>query len=179
MVSGAVTLKYRGDKSPMLIGVISDTHDNLSAIDLSIEILNSKDIDLVIHGGDMISPFAAARFKSLNAPLKAVYGNNDGDRRLLSLRMKEMGGEIDDFLDFELDGKRIAVYHGTIESIQQSLILGGKYQVLVTGHTHRPDIGSDGETIVINPGEVCGYLSGKRSIAILDTSSTGAEILYF
>jgi len=36
-----------------------------------------------------------------------------------------------------------------------------------------------GKTLVINPGEVCGYLTGKSTIAILDTTKCDARIIEF
>jgi hypothetical protein len=34
-----------------------------------------------------------------------------------------------------------------------------------------------GKTIIINPGEVCGYLSEKSTIALLDTETREAKII--
>jgi len=34
-----------------------------------------------------------------------------------------------------------------------------------------------GKTLVINPGEVCGYLTGKPTIALLDTVKHEAKII--
>ena len=36
-----------------------------------------------------------------------------------------------------------------------------------------------GKTLAINPGELCGYLTGKSTIAILDTVKNQAEIVEF
>jgi putative phosphoesterase len=151
----------------MKIGIISDTHDNLNAIDRSIEILNRYKVDLVIHAGDVISPFAARRFKELNSPLKIVFSNNDGERTGLKKAFKEQGVEIDDFLELDIGGKRFAIYHGTIEGVQKSLVENEKYDVVIGGHTHRHEVKSHEGTIFINPGEMCGYLTQKRSLCVL------------
>jgi predicted phosphodiesterase len=37
---------------------------------------------------------------------------------------------------------------------------------------------SDNGVLILNPGEVCGYLTGKGSFAIIDTKTDNAEILY-
>jgi len=50
----------------------------------------------------------------------------------------------------------------------------GKYDVVVRGHTHQMEV-SDGKTIVINPGEVCGYLSGEKTVMLLDTDDLSWE----
>ncbi|MFQ5800091.1 MAG: metallophosphoesterase [Candidatus Hydrothermarchaeales archaeon] len=163
----------------MKVGIISDTHDNLDAIDATIELLNSKEVGTVIHAGDVISPFAAARFKRLKAPMWVVYGNNDGERTGLKSKFKELGAEIEDFLEFELGGRRFAVYHGTIEGVQDSLVKSRQYDVVLTGHTHKPEVKRSEGTLLINPGEACGYLTGKRSLCILDLETMEPEIVEY
>ena len=45
----------------------------------------------------------------------------------------------------------------------------GRYLAIVHGHTHVPEIKELGGTKVVNPGEACGYVSGKETVALLDT----------
>ncbi|HDY74176.1 MAG TPA: YfcE family phosphodiesterase, partial [Euryarchaeota archaeon] len=105
----------------MLLGIIADTHDNLGAIDAALEIFRDQGVELVIHAGDLISPFAAAKFSDYQGRFKAVFGNNDGERRGLSKIVQGFGGVIDDFIEFEVGGRRIAVYHGTLAGVERSL----------------------------------------------------------
>lgn len=161
----------------MKIGIISDSHDNLDAIRKCVKVFRKDGISLLIHGGDIISPFAAAEFKELNCPVKAVFGNNDGERKILSKKMTDLGGEIADYLEFTLDGLKFALYHGTYPGVLKSLIDSKNFNVVVTGHSHEPEIKKVRETLVINPGESCGYLSGRRTAVILDSRSLQADLL--
>jgi len=34
-----------------------------------------------------------------------------------------------------------------------------------------------GKTLLVNPGEVCGYLSGRKTVALLDLEEMNAEIV--
>ena len=61
----------------MLIGVVSDTHNNLKNIDQIISLFNSKEILCVIHTGDITNAKALERFSKLDKDLIGVYGNND------------------------------------------------------------------------------------------------------
>ena len=61
----------------MLIGVVSDTHNNLKNIDQIISLFNDKEIKLVIHTGDITNANSLDKFSKLNANLIGVYGNND------------------------------------------------------------------------------------------------------
>ena len=158
--------------SELIVGLISDTHDNLALIDKAIEQLNGINAELVLHAGDYISPFVTGNFKQLKAPLIGVFGNNDGDRTLLKKKFNEVGADIRGQFAFVLvDGLRIALLHGDETELMRSLLELESYDVLVYGHTHVPKTYRKGITLVINPGEVCGYLSGKSTLSVLDTKT--------
>ena len=55
--------------------------------------------------------------------------------------------------------------------------MANSFDVVVHGHTHKAEIRQEGETLVVNPGEVCRYLSGRATIALLDTDKQRAEIV--
>jgi len=149
------------------IGIISDSHDNLDAIDAAVEFLNSLKVDAVIHAGDFIAPFTVPRFARLKAPLYGVFGNNDGEREGLKKKFSEIGVELKEIIELEFMGKNIVVYHGTEPSILKALKNSNEYSIIITGHTHRPLV-EEGEPVIINPGELCGYLTGTRTLALID-----------
>ena len=162
----------------MKIGIISDSHDRLSMLDHAVKRLNEEEVDLVLHAGDYISPFVVSHFEALKANMIGVYGNNDGDKEVLRHRFRELGDEIrGKFAEVIADGLRIALLHGDEEELLRSLIGLEAYDVLVHGHTHKSKISRKGETLIVNPGEVCGYLSGKPSMAIIDTKPVHAQII--
>ncbi|MEM2686091.1 MAG: metallophosphoesterase, partial [Candidatus Bathyarchaeia archaeon] len=132
---------------------------------------------LVIHAGDWCAPFAMLRFKELKCSLVGVYGNVDGEREKLKERAVELGFKLDTFEEFNLDGLNCAVLHGVDERIVKALALSGLYRVLVRGHTHKTTLERIGECIVVNPGEACGYLTGRKTAAILDSETLNIEIV--
>jgi hypothetical protein len=160
-----------------MIGLISDTHDNIDAIKEAVGYLNREKVELVIHAGDLVSPFTAPHFGKLACPMVAVLGNNEGELRLLGMKFAEIGVTIQDFAVQETGGRRIAVYHGTIPQLTEALLTSSRYDVVVTGHTHEPMVSKTGDTLGINPGEVCGYLTGKRTLGLLDPVSLECEIV--
>jgi putative phosphoesterase len=162
----------------MIVGLLSDTHDNLLLIDEAIRKLNEMKVELVLHAGDYVSPFVASHFKQLKAPLIGVFGNNDGDRTLLKKKFTELGADIRGRFAFVLvDGLRIALLHGDETELMRSFLELESHDVLVYGHTHEPKAYRRGRTLVINPGEACGYLSGKATIAILDTENLDVQTI--
>jgi len=161
----------------MIIGIISDTHDRLPFIDRAIKKLNEEKAELVLHAGDYCAPFAAFRFKPLKARMIGVFGNNDAERDLLRRNFSELGVEIRGrFAEIDVDGLKIVLLHGEETELLNSLLNIGAYDVVVYGHTHKSEIKRKNGVLAINPGEVCGYLSGRATIGLLDTSTMDATI---
>lgn len=163
----------------MRIGILSDTHDNLQVVDAAIRQLNRERVDLTLHAGDYVSPFVIPRFADLESPMIGVLGNNDGDHRLLSARFAEhehldlRGG----FAAVTAGGMTIGLLHGDDRELLQALIGRKAFDVVVHGHTHQTEVRTLGRTLVVNPGEACGYLSGRPTIAVLDTVTRDVELL--
>lgn len=162
----------------MIVGLIADTHDRLQMVDKAIKKLNEMKVELVLHAGDYIAPFVIPRFKELKATLIGVFGNNDGDHELLKKKFSELSLEMrGNFAELNVDGLKIALLHGHEEELLKALVNSEGFDVVVHGHTHKAEVYRKGKTLVVNPGEVCGYLSGKSTIALLDTDKREAEII--
>ena len=163
----------------MLIGAISDTHDNLPQIEKAIKYLNEQNVGLVLHAGDYVAGFVVPKFKQLNCNLIGVFGNNDGDHELLKKQFSEttnctIHGQ---FSSIEVENYRIALLHGTEMELLKALIDSEYFDVVIHGHSHNKSIELKGKTLVVNPGELCGYLTGKSTIAIIDTGKQEAKII--
>lgn len=158
----------------MKLGIISDTHDNMPKIASAVRLLNSEEVDLVLHAGDFISPITADEFASLNAPLVGVFGNNDGDRLYLTSRFSKIGKIYPDYHEFEFAGKRGVIMHEPkfIDALAKSEV----YDLVIYGHTHDIDI-REGKTLVVNPGEACGWISGRSTMIILDTDTMDPRLI--
>lgn len=163
----------------MIIGVVSDSHDNLPLIEKAVEILNEQKVGLVLHAGDYVSPFTIAKFKKLNCQLIGVFGNNDGDHEFLKRRFNDTTNCTihDRFTQVTIDGYRIALLHGDETELLDVLIDSGYFNAVIHGHSHRCRIECRGKTLAINPGELCGYLTGRASLALLDTIKQDARIV--
>ena len=121
----------------MRIGIISDTHDDVENVQSAIEIFNTEKVKYVIHAGDYIFPGIVLEFKKLDAKLIGVLGNNDGERVHLLKNFLTIGAELKGELgEVELDGINFAIYHGTDGELKAKLVNSGKYDVIITGHTH-------------------------------------------
>ncbi|MGB9135525.1 MAG: metallophosphoesterase [Candidatus Bathyarchaeia archaeon] len=162
----------------MRVGIIADPHDNLPLVERAIETFNEEKAEIVLHAGDYVSPFTVVCLRKLEAKLIGVFGNNDGDHEFLKRRFAEVeGAEIrGNFAEVNVDGLKVALLHDDGE-LFQSLVDSQSYDVVVHGHTHEARIYKKGKTTVINPGEACGYLSRKPTIALLDTKTQETRII--
>jgi putative phosphoesterase len=163
----------------MRIGILSDTHDCLEMVDTAVEQLNRERVDLVLHAGDYVSPFVIPRLANLQSPLIGVLGNNDGDHPLLAAQFAEhdllslRGG----FAAVTAGGMTIGLLHGDDRELLQALIGRKAFDIVVHGHTHKAEVRRLGSMLVVNPGEVCGYLTGRPTIAVLDTVTRDVELV--
>jgi putative phosphoesterase len=163
----------------MRIGILADTHDNLPMVERAVARLNALSPDLVLHAGDYVAPFVIPRLAGLACPCIGVFGNNDGDRALLAAKARESGRvEIQGYFTARLaDGRSIALLHGHEPGALDGIAGSGIFDVIVHGHSHRPSITGKGRTLMVNPGEVCGYLTGRGTVAVLETGPLEVEIL--
>ncbi len=163
----------------MLIGAISDTHDNLPQIEKAVKYLNDQKVGLVLHAGDYIAGFVIPKFKQLNCKLIGVFGNNDGDHELLKKRFSETTNCTihDRFAAVTVEGYRIALLHGEEIELLNVIVNSGYFDTVIHGHTHNSSVEKMGKTLAINPGELCGYLTGKSTLALLDTVKHEAKII--
>ena len=157
-----------------MIGIISDTHENESAIERAVELFKEKNTDFVVHCGDIISPPMLEHFKGLK--MKFVFGNNDGEKVGLNKKAKEFGfEEITDEKEFDWKGKKFYVYHGTKQKKIEDAIKSNKYDYILTGHTHIKKDEMMGKTRIINPGAL--FRIYPYTIALLDIEKGKLEFV--
>ena len=96
----------------MLIGIISDTHNDMEMTRKAVDIFRQRGVDMVIHAGDITSPKMLQLFSGLNT--RFVLGNEDLDVDYLNEESVRLGfGAIEKVCQLEIDGKRIIVFHGS------------------------------------------------------------------
>ncbi len=162
----------------MIVGIMADTHDRLPIVDKAVKVLNEKNVELVLHAGDYIAPFVISHFKPLTAKFIGVFGNNDGEKNGLEKKFKEINAQIrGNFARVTVEGLRIALLHGSEEELLRSLINVESHDIIIHGHTHQAKIFRKGKTLVINPGEVCGYLTEEHTLALLNSQTKEVKII--
>lgn len=155
----------------MRIGVLSDTHDRLPPLDRALADFGRRGVEAVIHAGDIVAPFAAKRLGIWAGKLYVIYGNNDGERTGLRGVLQQIQ---DGPLRLELGGRRILVHHFVDWCTPADI---ADADIIITGHNHKVAKELRDGKLFLNPGECCGWLSGRCTAAILDTDSMSADII--
>lgn len=168
----------------MKLGVISDSHDSRDNILKAISIINESNVNALIHCGDYCSPFTRKWFDNLKENIKknfyGVFGNNDGDHEFLRKNLGQICKLVDGSIELvhEFDGKKVFASHMPTAKTIDALGNSGNFDIVLSGHTHfAVNKKNDNGVLIINPGEVCGYLTGKPSFAIINTDKMTAEII--
>lgn len=158
-----------------MIGLLSDSHDNMVMIRRAVGLFNDLGCDLVIHAGDFVAPFAAAELRNLKCRVKAVFGNCDGEKAGLSRTFEGLGEIREAPLIFTHAGLRFLVTHldGPLTGYRATI----PCDVAVFGHTHRALSEHRDGILVINPGEAGGWLYGKSTAALLDPGKMAVDII--
>jgi putative phosphoesterase len=76
-----------------------------------------------------------------------------------------------------VEGYRIALLHGHEVELLNVIIESGYFDAVIHGHSHYKGVEKKGKTLAVNPGEVCGYLTGKSTVALLDSLKGEARIV--
>ena len=163
----------------MILGVVSDTHNQISNVEKIIDIFNSIKVDKVIHTGDITQAKTLSKFSRLNCPLIGVYGNNDLEEVGLEETSRKHG------FDFKkppfitkLAGKRIAIFHEP-DQIEDLIKEDTTIDLVLHGHTHRYREEERKGVKIFNPGECAGMLEGKNSIGIVNLKKLIIRRIFF
>jgi putative phosphoesterase len=157
-----------------LVGIISDTHEDIRMISRALTVIKERNPALVIHCGDIISPPVVERFEGL--PMRFVFGNNDGERSGLKKKCEELHfSPIEDTAIFEFAGKKFFVNQGTRMSVIDEAVSKQEYDYVLHGHTHEKRDEVVGKTKIINPGAL--FAAAEFSIAFLDPRSGDVQFV--
>jgi len=157
----------------MLVGVISDTHDRLPAFVNAMRLFEDRKVQAILHAGDYVAPFAAKLIApaATSLPVHCIYGNNDGERAGLKKTLPQI---IDGPLKITLAGRKIVMHH-FIDWLTQADIQDA--DVVITGHTHSVVNEMVDGRLMLNPGECCGWLTGRCTVALLNLQTLEAQVV--
>ncbi len=162
----------------MKVAIISDIHDHIDLLNRALQKIQTADV--MICCGDLCSPFIMKTLgEKFSRPIHLVFGNNDGDL----FRLGKVAGNFPqitlhgEVAELTLDDVRFAITH--FDTIGRMLATSDAYDVVCFGHNHQYETSQVGNTMIINPGEVMGELTGTASCVLFDTDDRRVEKILF
>ena len=158
----------------MLLGIISDTHDEKERTQDAVNLLCESGAEALIHCGDITRASILEICSVL--PCWFVFGNHDADnvpeleQVAIDLGVTCLGwvGEL------ELNGRLIAVAHGHMRYDIRRL-LKSRPHYLLTGHSHFADDTLEGVVRRINPGAL--HRADEPTVGLLDLKEDRLELI--
>jgi len=141
------------------IGLISDTHGLLRPEAMTF----LRGSDFIVHAGD-IGHAAVLRELAAIAPVTAVRGNNDRGAWAETVREAEL---------LQVDQVFIYVVHDIAELALDPVAAG--FQVVVSGHSHRPSVKERDGVLYVNPGS-SGPRRFKLPVAVAELMVSGNSV---
>jgi putative phosphoesterase len=158
------------------IGLLSDTHDRVPAVRALVERMLEAGVAVILHAGDYCAPFTLRALADLQVPLLGVFGRNDGDPEgLRAAAQVLLGAELyESPHSFSLGGEQILVVHDLSDVHERSI---AQHAVVVHGFTHRAETRWHGGTLLVNPGEGCGWVHGTPGGAVVDLATKAVDFI--
>lgn len=162
----------------MKIGIISDTHDNISNIEKTLEYFNKNDIRILIHAGDLCAPSLLKNtfYPKFLGEMHFILGNV-GDHQTLKKIVQDINNERVKYYGEEaelvINNKKIKVVH--YPDIAKKYFNSDKFDLVIFGHNHESSIEEKNKFFFINPGTL-GGLYQDPSFAVYDIEENKAEI---
>ena len=152
----------------MRIAVLSDSHDHIPNLYHAVQRANQAQAELLIHCGDLISPFMLNYLNGFDGPVHLIYGNNIGDQHLIATRCHTTFTNLHHH-DFHgtllVKGWRIAINH--YPDLARQLALSGEYDLVCYGHDHIFHSEIIDSCLLVNPGDLLGK-DNRPSFALVD-----------
>jgi uncharacterized protein len=139
------------------IAILSDSHDHILNLRAAVTYCNAYNVNLLIHCGDLISPFMLEELAAFGGAVHLIYGNNAGDQHLIS---RDCGTRYPAITHHgilgtvEAGGRRLAFTH--YPELARGLASQNLFDAVCCGHNHRHHVQKIGRTLLINPGELLG-----------------------
>ena len=157
----------------MRIGLVSDSHGKRGALKHALHLLSTKNIDAIVHCGDICCASCLRLLDKLRIPAWLVAGNMDYGLHGLAHAVEKSAVTFS-YSSVEIpleNGAYLVATHGHDLSLLDSLICGGHFPYVCHGHTHKAKDDRTGAVRVICPGALCGpRYPAYPTAALLDTA---------
>ena len=158
----------------MRLGIVSDSHGHVDLTRPAVRMLESLEVERVLHCGDIGSAAVVEMFAPW--PTDFVFGNCDFNHADLRTAIEAAGQTCHGaFGGLEIAGCRVALLHSDDAKLFQRVTHSGEWDLICYGHTHVAKIETFGNTLVVNPGAI--YRANPHSLAVVELPERSATIV--
>jgi len=141
------------------IAVFSDSHDNVWNLRKALQQAREMGADALLHCGDLCAPFTIKIMaEAFDGPIHLVFGNNDGDGRLIQTVVEKYDHvtHYGAYAEVALFDSKIAMIHYPEPALR--IAQSGQFDLVCYGHDHTQHKETIDKTLLVNPGEIMGFM---------------------
>jgi len=149
------------------LGILSDSHlkDNLTYE--AVEMLKSKGVKYLVHAGDLQMKENLEILKNSGLIYVSVFGNNDWQLTQYTNEYKIYNEP----------------YYFKIQDVKFKLMHIPNYltpdsDIVIFGHTHKFEVDYKGDTLYLNPGEICAREKNLTEAVVLTITDKEYKVEY-
>jgi len=158
----------------MRLGIVSDSHGHVELTRPAVRMLESLEVERVLHCGDIGSGEVVEQFAAW--PTDFVFGNCDFHHEELTAAIQAAGQTCHGlFGELEIEGRQVALLHSHDHRKFAEVTRNGSYDLVCYGHTHEALIEHQNGTLIVNPGAI--YRANPHSIAVVEMPELEAVIV--
>ncbi len=157
------------------IAILSDSHDNLQGLETTLQQVRHSGATVLLHCGDFCAPFMLDRIaQGFTGPIHLVFGNNDGDGRMLhTIATKYAHVTLYGvYAEITVANRQIALIH--YPEPARRIAQSGQLDLVCYGHDHQKYHEQIGQCHLVNPGEIMG-MYGTVSWGLYDCDAHSYE----
>jgi len=155
-------------RSRMKLGVLSDSHTHTILHQEAIEHLLSLGVDYLLHAGDIMLEEHLQMLEDAPVPYVCVYGNND--MGLISLQSK---------YNIYQEPYYFKIKEYKIKMMHLPYYLSADTDIVISGHTHMFECSKTGDTLYLNPGEVCAREKPLTECAVIEIDNNSYKVKHY
>ena len=140
------------------IAIFSDSHDQVWHLTRALEQARDAGASALLHCGDMNAPFIVGLLaRHFEGPIHIIFGNNEGDGRLIQTQAARFDHVTHHgpYAELDLFGRKIAMIHFPEPALR--IAQSGAFDLVCYGHDHTRHRQRIGSTLLVNPGEILGF----------------------
>ena len=153
------------------VAILSDSHDSIQNLETVLQQVRNSGAEVLLHCGDLCAPFMLDRLgKGFAGPIHVIFGNNDGDGRLLhTVAVKYAHVTLHGiYAELTVANRQIALIH--YPEPAQRIAQANQLDLVCYGHNHQKHYEQIGKSYLVNPGEIIG-MNGTVSWGLYDCAA--------